>query len=334
MSGTAQNGGLKTLFDTSTCTRKGLCPVTRIRKQVEALESHSLYYEVHGTGPQKVAFIMGLNSSCFAWLSQVQHFGRLADYTILVFDNRGVGHSGTPRGPYTTSGMAEDAIVLLDYLGWTEKRDIHVVGISLGGMIAQELATRIPERIVSLTLAVTTPGGPFWTNFPPWKGLVSLAKLTFTADVEQKIPLILDMVYPTKWIDEPAEEDEEGRMNREVQVELYRQRFLHTAPQVFIGSLSQMSAGLTHHVTSQRLKSISEAIPKVLILTGDDDNLVNPSNSILLKSSMPDAELVQWEATGHALHVQRPKRFNQLLERVFKEGRRKAGGQWNGVQTA
>ncbi|KAJ6618310.1 Alpha/Beta hydrolase protein [Mycena sp. CBHHK59/15] len=319
--------GLSTIFDSSTCSRKGLCPVTRIRNQAEALESHSLYFEVHGTGPEKLVFIMGLNSSCFAWLSQIQHFGPLSQYSLLVFDNRGVGHSGVPRGPYTTSGMAEDAIVLLDYIGWTEKRDIHIVGISLGGMIAQELATRIPERIASLTLAVTTPGGRPWTNFPPWKGLVSLAKLLFTPEMEAKIPLVLDMLYPPQWLVQPAEGDNEGRNNREVQVELYRQRMLITPPQHFIGALSQMSAALTHHVTQERLRSISESIPKVLIVTGDEDNLVSPSNSRYIKSCMPDAEWEEWKATGHAIHVQRPSQFNQLLERVFSEGRRKSGGQ-------
>ncbi|KAJ7702376.1 alpha/beta-hydrolase, partial [Mycena rosella] len=260
--------GLKTIFDATTCTRKGLCPVTRIRNQVETFESHSLYYEIHGNinAPEKLVFIMGLNSSSFAWLSQVQHFGRLSEYSILVFDNRGVGHSGVPRGPYTTSGMAEDAIVLLDYLGWTVKRDFHVVGISLGGMIAQELATRIPERIASLTLAVTTPGGHPWSNLPPWKGFISLAKLTFTTDINLKIPLILDMVYPRRWLDEPAEDDNEGRTNREVQTEGYRHRILITAPQHFLGSLSQMAAALTHNVDFQRLRDISETIPKVLIL--------------------------------------------------------------------
>jgi pimeloyl-ACP methyl ester carboxylesterase len=77
----------------------------------------------------------------------------------------------------------------------------------------------------------------------------------------------------------------------------------------------------------QRLRSISEAIPKVLILTGDDDNLISPANSRYIKSCMPDAELEEWEGTGHALHSQRPRKFNQLLERVFKEGRRKANTQ-------
>ncbi|KAJ7184206.1 Alpha/Beta hydrolase protein [Mycena filopes] len=318
---------LSTLFDTSTCARKGLCPVTRIRHQAEPLESHSLYYEVHGNGPEHLVFVMGLNSSCFAWLAQVQHFGPMPNYSMVVFDNRGVGHSGVPRGPYTTSGMAEDAIVLLDHLGWTSKRDLHVVGVSLGGMIAQELATRIPDRIASLTLAVTTPGGAPWTNLPPWKGFISLARLMVTADIELKIPIILEMVYPLHWLDEPVKGDNEGRTNRDLQTVLYRQRISTTAPQHLIGALSQMSAGLTHHVTAERLRSICDTIPKVLIVTGDDDHLVSPANSRYIKSCMPDAELEDWEDTGHALHVQRPQRFNQLLERIFKEGRRKAGGE-------
>ena len=90
----------------------------------------------------------------FVWKPQVDRFGSDSEYSVLVFDNRGVGHSDTPWGPYTyvflhifylyvyiapgrTSGMAEDTIALLDYIGWTDKRGIHVVGISLGGMIAQ-----------------------------------------------------------------------------------------------------------------------------------------------------------------------------------------------------
>jgi hypothetical protein len=86
-------------------------------------------------------------------------------------------------------------------------------------------------------------------------------------DVELKIPIILAMCYPLSWLEEPAEDDAEGRTNREVQTEvgpgapvahyssdsaqLYRKRILTTAPQHLIGALSQMCAGLTHHVTSE-----------------------------------------------------------------------------------
>lgn len=82
-----------------------------------------------------------------------------------------------------------------------------------------------------------------------------------------------------------------------------------------------MAAALTHHVSPERLRHISRSIPKVLILTGDQDHLVRPSNSVYLKSHMPEAELVEWDHTGHGIHIQRRDRFNALLERVFAEGR-------------
>ena len=124
---------LPTAFSTLTCLQRGLCPVSSLHSQgPELLESHSLYYEVHGSPAtaagvaphasddevednvsptklnHKMVFVMGLNSSCFSWSSQVRWFGggvpRAGDeeeYTVLVFDNRGVGNSGYPRGPYT-----------------------------------------------------------------------------------------------------------------------------------------------------------------------------------------------------------------------------------------
>ncbi|EIN07697.1 alpha/beta-hydrolase [Punctularia strigosozonata HHB-11173 SS5] len=342
---------LRSIFDPTTCVRKGLCPVTKIRSKKgedqSPFESHSLYFEQHGNGDTKILAIMGLNSSSFAWTPQVDYFSKQAGYSVLVFDNRGVGNSGTPRGPYTTSDMAEDIIVLLEYVGWTAPRDLHVVGISLGGMIAQgiyqtwlfanhtdhrgpELAYRIPQNILSLTLAVTTPGGHPWSNLPSdademkWKGLSSLARLTFMTDPEEKIPIILEMVFPVSWLDSPAEEDPEGRTNRAVQTEIYRHRIAITRPQQFMGHISQMFAALSHYVSPSRLAKISKEIPKVVIVTGDVDYLVDPRNSDKLKSAMPEAEFVKWENTGHAIHAQKQKEFNALLERTFREGKQNA----------
>ncbi|KDQ60610.1 hypothetical protein JAAARDRAFT_31569 [Jaapia argillacea MUCL 33604] len=313
--------GHTTLFDPSTRVRRGLCPVTGIRHQTGPLESHSLYYEQHGTGPEKVVFIMGLNSTSFAWSGQVDHFGRSPDYSVLVFDNRGVGHSGVPRGPYTTSGMAQDVVVLLDFIGWTDKRAIHIVGISLGGMIAQELAMLIPDRVVSLTLVVTTPGGRPWSNLPSWKGITSLTRTTFIKDPYQRVPIALDMLFPQKWLNSKALDDPAGRTNREIQTESYNSRIAVTRPQQFLGAISQMSAGLTHNVSPARLRTISASIPKVLILTGDEDNLVDPRNSLYMKEHMPEAELIQWKETGHGIHAQQKQNFNDAVTRAFQEGR-------------
>ena len=81
-----------------------------------------------------------------------------------------------------------------------------------------------------------------------------------------------------------------------------------------------MWAGLTHHVKAERLAQISKNVPKVLILTGDEDHLVKTSNSVYLSEQMPEAEFVVWKDTGHVLNLQRADRFNALLERVFHEG--------------
>ena len=99
-----------------------------------------------------------------------------------------------------------------------------------------ELASRIPQRIASLTLAVTTPGGRPWNNFPPvraalaqkkkvltkgqWAGLKTLTRLVFIADPAKKVPLVMDMLYPAKWLAEHDEDDPQGRTNRDVQGEV------------------------------------------------------------------------------------------------------------------
>ncbi|KAM6495383.1 alpha/beta-hydrolase [Amanita muscaria] len=352
------------VFDAKTCVRRGLCPVTKIRPQgPELLESHSLYFEQHGNGKNKIVSLMGLNSSSFSWLYQVRYFGASGfknerreeemkgpasalrsvihaedeeedvdqdgGYTILVFDNRGVGNSSTPVGPYSTSAMAEDVITLLDYVGWTEDRDLHVVSVSLGGMIAQELAYRIPNRIVSLILGVTTPGGYPWNNLPPLSGMRSLAKLTFTPEVDKKAEIALPMVYPVKWMKEKAEDDPQGRTNFEVEVESFVNRVSVTRKQQFMGHFSQMAAGLTHCVQPERLRQISQTIPKVTIVTGDEDNLIRLHNSYRLKEAMPEAELVQFKETGHGLHTQRKREFNKLIQRTIREGGERLAKGWS-----
>ncbi|KDQ10386.1 hypothetical protein BOTBODRAFT_36284 [Botryobasidium botryosum FD-172 SS1] len=310
---------LPTFFDPRTCVRKGLCPIKK--KCWPSTHSHNLYYEQHGSGPEKIIFVMGLNNSCFGWVRQVAHFGDLDKYSVLVFDNRGVGNSDAPWGPYTTSAMAEDAIALLDFMGWTEVRGVHIVGISLGGMISMEIASRIPERIASLTLTVTTAGG----SPAPAKGLSGLLRAPFMKDPEEKIALVMTLLYPDAWLDAPSA-DQPGKTNREVQVAGYRVRVRITRPQPLMGALSQMWAAVTHRVSAARLKKIESGIPKVLIITGDADDLVAPSNSEYLARVMRGAEYIKWEGTGHAINGQWPDRFNAILEQTFREGRDAVNG--------
>lgn len=82
-----------------------------------------------------------------------------------------------------------------------------------------------------------------------------------------------------------------------------------------------MFAGLTHRVTPDRLRTIGMTIPKVLIITGDDDHLVHPYKSRYLAQHIPGSEFIEWKGVGHVLNMQRPGEFHEVLERTFKEGR-------------
>lgn len=86
-------------------------------------------------------FIMGLGTFKTHWQRQVQYFGHEqgSQYSCLIFDNRGMGESDKPLARYSTTEMAKDTLELTDFLGWTSLRQLHIIGVSMGGMIAQEL---------------------------------------------------------------------------------------------------------------------------------------------------------------------------------------------------
>ncbi|KAJ2857541.1 hypothetical protein J3B02_000932 [Coemansia erecta] len=115
------------------------CSMVRRRLGVgpRKLEKRELYYEVFGSGPKRLFLIMGMIGSTMYWRLQTRYFSSLGDYTICVFDNCGSGKSTIAPGPYRISQLAKDAYRVLGHLGWSQ--NIHVVGISLGGMIAQEM---------------------------------------------------------------------------------------------------------------------------------------------------------------------------------------------------
>lgn len=91
---------------------------------------------------------MGLGALKWFWQRQTKDFGHDegSKYSCLIFDNRGMGESEKPLLRYTTSEMAKDTLELLDHLGWTDGRQLHLIGVSMGGMIAQELVNRCSEQ--------------------------------------------------------------------------------------------------------------------------------------------------------------------------------------------
>ncbi|GAA99358.1 uncharacterized protein L969DRAFT_86593 [Mixia osmundae IAM 14324] len=309
----------ETIFDPATCVRKGLAPVSKNRTP----KTHNVYFEIHGdpkSAQDKIVFVMGLNNSSNAWSYQVAHFGKKKNTQVLVLDNRGVGNSDCPQGRYKTTEMAHDIVDLLDYVGWTEKRSLHVVGVSLGGMIVEHVALIIPERILSLNLTSTKAGGG---DLPPL-GAVSLFTKLFTGQIRSPkagVQFIVRTLFPAAWLDQPDPADAQGRTRRTVKEEEYLKRYYMTRLQPFHGRVSQLGAAMGHRVDKKQLLTISNTIPKVIVLTGDDDNLINPSQSVWLHQHLPGSEYILFEGGGHAILAQDPVRYNEIVERVIIEAK-------------
>src|SRR6185503_21063399 len=118
-----------------------------------ASDGARLHWESHGSG-DPVLLIMGLGSNAYGWHRTIPWLAER--YETITFDNRGTGRSDVPDGPYAIAQLAADAAAVLDAAGHASA---HVVGASLGGMIAQRFALSFPERVRSLVLVCTTPGG-------------------------------------------------------------------------------------------------------------------------------------------------------------------------------
>lgn len=149
--------------------------------------------------------IMGLAASMNAWQRQTCYFGHEhADkYTMLLLDNRGVGVSDKPLARYTTTDMAADVIEVLDHLGWTDPCSLHVIGMSLGGMIAQELACAQPERLQSLTLLCTTAA--LESDKPLIETLCDRLNMFRPKSLERIIHDTAVRLFPHSWLTAPDE---------------------------------------------------------------------------------------------------------------------------------
>ena len=253
-----------------------------------------LYYEEHGSG-FPLLLINGLGSDHLEWLHQIPAFE--ARFRVLVFDNRGTGSTDVPPGPYTTAGMADDAASLLRALGIPRA---HVLGVSLGGMIAQEVALRHPDRVDGLVLGCTAPGGELSIRPSP-EALAAFA-LANGVDPEAELRRMLPFLYTDACIRERPEEIEG----------FVRRRLDHTTSQE--GYLAQLSAAVTHDA-SLRLEKIRA---RTLVIAGDADRLVHWENSLRLAGRIPEATLVVLPGAPHRLFAETAAAFNLEVLRFLE----------------
>jgi pimeloyl-ACP methyl ester carboxylesterase len=237
-----------------------------------------IYYEVHGTG-DPVLLIMGLGSNAHGWYRSIPWLAER--YRAIALDNRGVGRSDVPAGAYGIAQMAGDAAAVLDACAIEHA---HVVGMSLGGMIAQRVALAYPERVRSLVLVCTTPGGrnAARASDEVMKGLVEGG-----ADPSTVYRRNAWFLYGDE-----TRRDHPERIEQDIEA---RSR-IPTQPAGYYGQLQ----AATGHDTWDELPSLR--VP-TLVVHGESDLLVPTENGRLLAQRIAGAELVLVPGAGHMLQA-------------------------------
>jgi len=264
-----------------------------------------LYWEQHGDQGEPLLCIMGLAGELHFWEFQTAEFAK--SYRTVVFDNRGMGRSGKPKGPYSIDVMAADALAVLDAAG---HRRAHVLGISMGGMIAQELALSHPDRVGALVLACTLarPGREverFATDGAVAAGAPSPLSMLreganvdlHHADAQQVFKFLTSLVLS------PAFVEREKPWLRAM-----LQRTLDSG--VTMQHIASQVAAVLKHDASKRLPSLKAP---TLVFTGDADQLVPPHHSDELHRLIPGATLRKLAGGTHGFNVERPDEFNAVV---------------------
>jgi pimeloyl-ACP methyl ester carboxylesterase len=242
-------------------------------------------WERHGSG-SPLLLIHGLGYARWGWEPVLP--GLAARFDVLLFDNRGIGESDAPPGPYTAAEMASDAIRVLDEAA-VERA--HVVGTSLGGMVAQEFALAYPERVDRLVLACTTPGGPKAHAMPQ----ATIALMAEAATLEPAVALrrfVENALAPATVAARPA------------LVDTIMAHRLATAQQP-VAWAAQAAAGATFDAYD-RLGALEAP---TLVQHGEADVVVDPRNADLLVALLPEARLERFPGAGHLFFWEQPERF-------------------------
>jgi 3-oxoadipate enol-lactonase len=256
---------------------------------VERPDGTRIWYEEFGPADgEPLLLIQGLGASSRAWLRQRRSFGR--HFRCIALDNRGAGHSDKPPGPYDLAEMAEDALAVLDAAGY---RQAHVLGASMGGVIAQILAVLHPDRVHSLVLACTA------CHHHPWRREL-LAEWGETAEREGMRSLAGRSL---RWLVGP-------RMRRrlELPASLLWPLIAAAPSDAFVAQVHAIldaDDGLRTELATLRVPT--------LVITGSQDILTPAGDAEELADTIPGADLVIVPGAAHAVMVDHAPEFNAAV---------------------
>jgi 3-oxoadipate enol-lactonase len=255
------------------------------------LRGVDLYYEQFGAEPQTL-FLNGSGATIETSRPLISRLGR--DVGLLAFDQRGLGRSGPTEAPYSMADLAGDAEALVDHLGWDR---LSVVGVSFGGMVAQELAVTVPERIERLALLCTSSGGAGGSSYP----LHTLAERS-PEDRTAAYREIVDTRFSPEWLlRHPGDQAFMDMLGQQFQ----RPRSDKTVE----GEARQMKARASHD-TFDRLDRIT---CPTLIATGRFDGIAPPENAAAMAARIPRSELREFDG-GHLFLIQDPSAFPAVTD--------------------
>jgi 3-oxoadipate enol-lactonase len=247
-----------------------------------------LYYERHGDSGDPLLCIMGLGGTLDFWEFQTPILART--HRVVVFDNRGAGRSDKPAGPYTIATLADDAVAVLDACGFARA---HVLGLSMGGMIAQQLAIAHPDRVGALILAAT-----YARPDQQVRATVSASPLNAGGAIDPKLvfKVMTAAILSPEFI------------ARELPwLRALRDRVL---PYLTIeGFLAQAAATLAHDASAE----LARITAPTLVMMPTADRLVPPASSEELARLIPGATLQRFENGAHGFNVEQVDKFNSAV---------------------
>jgi pimeloyl-ACP methyl ester carboxylesterase len=246
-----------------------------------------LSFEESGTG-EPLVLVMGLGAPGAAWQPHVDAWSRR--YRCIAVDNRGTAGSPAPAGPYTTRMMADDVARLIHRLGLGR---VRVVGLSMGGAIAQELALAYPELVERLVLVAT------WGRCDRYTALVLelLASVRAQADPETFTALLQAVIWTPEWFDTHLDE-------------LLKEREQPSA--MSQAAFEAQVAACATHDAAERLHEIG--VP-TLVTAGSADIFIRPELTAEVAAAIPGAQLEVFDGGGHTHHWEQLDRFNDVVER-------------------
>lgn len=251
-----------------------------------------IYFEDDGAG-EPLLLIQGLGYSLDMWHRFAPPLRER--FRVVVFDNRGVGRSDVPSPPYSIPDMARDAVAVLDAAGIDRA---HVVGTSMGGVIAQELALLHPDRVMSLALYCTACGGP--NSVPADQEVLDIllarTGMTMEEGTRAMLPYIYDPTTSQALIDEDL---------------AIRER-TYPSPDGYIGQLMAVSG----YDLSDRLASLD--VP-TLVVHGVSDRLIPPANGQDVASRIRNARLVMLDDASHILFTDRTDACIEVLTQFLDD---------------